>query len=107
MSNPLMSCLNGLSSFANDSLAKFPSRDAALNAHTAPECPYSCLVRGSVAGSIRRPGRSNLGDELAPRLHPVFYSFEPDDRTGPATMAMRIEKVGIRILQILFVARAG
>ena len=64
-------------------------------------------MRFAVAPAIARACRSYLGGELAPRLHPMLNRFYPDDRSGPSTMAVRIEKVRVRFFQVLLRAGAG
>jgi len=64
-------------------------------------------MRFTVARAIARAGRSYLGSELAPRLHPMLDRFYPDDRSGPTTMAVRIEKVRVRFFQVSLGAGAG
>ena len=61
----------------------------------------------AVARSIVRACCSYLGSELVPRLHPMLDRFYSYDRSGPSTMAVRIEKVRVRFFQVLLGAGAG
>src|SRR5260221_2575143 len=54
----------------------------------------------AVARSIVRACRSSFGGELVPRLHPMLDRFYSDDRPGPSTMAVRIEKERVRFFQV-------
>ena len=51
----------------------------------------------AVARAIARSGSANLSSESVPRFHPMFNGFQPNYCSGPATMAMRIEKVCVRL----------
>src|SRR5258708_16951815 len=60
----------------------------------------TCSMSFAVARSIVRACRSYFGGELVPRLHPMLDRFYSDDRPGPSTMGVRIEKVRVRFFQV-------